>query len=69
MAVADVTPIDVAWARERSWRVRDDDFSLAVGSTDDVPGCDRTPKMGTRGNKLRQDKRKRKRVGGFWVLG
>ena len=37
--------------------------SLAVGSTDDVPGCDRTPKMGTRGNKLRQDKKKGKRVG------
>ena len=34
----------------------------------DVPGCDRTPRMGTRGNKLRQDKKKE--VGlGFWVLG
>ena len=43
--------------------------SLAVGSTDDVPGCDRTPRMGTRGNKLRQDKRKRKRVGGFGSWG
>ena len=43
--------------------------SLAVGSTDDVPGCDKTPRMGTRGNKLRQDKRKRKRVGGFGSWG
>ena len=41
--------------------------SLAVGSTDDVPGCDRTPKRGTRGDKLRQDKRKK--VGGFLGLG
>ena len=29
--------------------------SLAVGSTDDVPGCDNTPR---RGDKLRQDKEK-----------
>ena len=45
--------------------------SLAVGSTDDVPGCDRHTKGegGQGGHKLRQDKRKRKRVGGFWVLG
>ena len=44
--------------------------SLAVGSTDDVPGCDRTPKIGGQGgNKLRQDKRKEKELGGFWVLG
>ena len=34
--------------------------SLAVGSTDDVPGCDKTPRRGTRGNKLRQDKKERK---------
>ena len=33
--------------------------SLAVGSTDDVPGCDKTPRMGTRGNKLRQDKERK----------
>ena len=41
--------------------------SLAVGSTDDVPGCDNTPRRGTRGNKLRQDKKKES--WGLWVLG
>ena len=42
--------------------------SLAVGSTDDVPGCDRTPR---RGDKERQAKarQKKEKVGGFWVLG
>ena len=34
----------------------------------DVPGCDRTPRMGTRGNKLRQDKRKKK-LGAFGSWG
>ena len=42
--------------------------SLAVGSTDDVPGCDKTPRMGTRGDKLRQDKKEEKSWG-LWVLG
>ena len=42
--------------------------SLAVGSTDDVPGCDGTPKRGTRGDKLRQDKRKKK-LGAFGSWG
>ena len=37
--------------------------SLAVGSTDDVPGCDNTPRRGNKGDKLRQDKKKE--VGGF----
>ena len=43
--------------------------SLAVGSTDDVPGCERTPRMGARGNKLRQDKEKRKSWGAFGSWG
>ena len=43
--------------------------SLAVGSTDDIPGCDRTPKRGTRGDKLRQDKRKKERELGALGLG
>ena len=43
--------------------------SLAVGSTDDVPGCDDTPKKkGTRGKQAKA--RQKKEVGlGFWVLG
>ena len=42
--------------------------SLAVGSTDDVPGCDKTPKRGTKGDTLMQDKKKDK-VGGFGSWG
>ena len=34
----------------------------------DVPGCDRTPKRGTRGDKLRQDKKKKK-LGAFGSWG
>ena len=41
--------------------------SLAVGSTDDVPGCDRTPRKGDKGNKQRQDKRKLSGVSGLGV--
>ena len=43
--------------------------SLAVGSTDDVPGCDDAPKRGTRGDKLRQDKRNKKLGWGLLGLG
>lgn len=43
--------------------------SLAVGSTDDVPGCDWTHQRRGQGrHKLRQDKRKKK-VGGFGSWG
>ena len=38
--------------------------SLAVGSTDDVPGCDRTPRMGTRGKQAKARQKKRERAGG-----
>ena len=40
--------------------------SLAVGSSDDVTGCDLTPKW-VQGDKLRQDKKKES--WGLWVLG
>ena len=44
--------------------------SLAVGSTDDVPGCDRTPRMGTTGKQAKARQKKEKESwGGFWVLG
>ena len=42
---------------------------LTASAYVDVPGCDRTPRMGTRGNKLRQDKRKRKKSWGALGLG
>ena len=43
--------------------------SLAVGSTDDVSGCDNTPRRGDKGKQAKARQKEGRKVGGFGSWG